>query len=216
MRGSVRGSLSGRKEEGSLTALSQVHLRLGGYWRVVPCACLPMSICQSFQVAVELDLARFWEVEEIPRVKPMSKENRQCVEHYDTTTYVDGDGRITVHHSGVKQQSCGFIKNLVDMEDLEDLEEASQTSGLGYYLPHLCEFNDSTTTTLRVVFDTSSDFPNFYSLNDSLLLGHRVQDDVFDILIRSRFYPLALSTDVANMHRQVAFGESDCTFQLIL
>ena len=28
--------------------------------------------CQSFQVAVELDLARFWEVEEIPRVKPMS------------------------------------------------------------------------------------------------------------------------------------------------
>ena len=24
--------------------------------------------CQSFQVAVELDLARFWEVEEIPRV----------------------------------------------------------------------------------------------------------------------------------------------------
>ena len=41
---------------------------------------------QSFQVAVELDLVRFWEVEEIPRVKPMSKENRQCVEHYGTTT----------------------------------------------------------------------------------------------------------------------------------
>ena len=37
--------------------------------------------CQSFQVAVELDLARFWEIEEIPRVKPMSKELRQCVEH---------------------------------------------------------------------------------------------------------------------------------------
>ena len=52
--------------------------------------------CQSFQVAVELDLARFWEVEEIPRVKPMSKENRQCEEHYDTTTYVADDGRITV------------------------------------------------------------------------------------------------------------------------
>ena len=26
----------------------------------------------------------------------MSKENRQCVEHYDTTTYVADDGRITV------------------------------------------------------------------------------------------------------------------------
>ena len=51
---------------------------------------------QSFQVAVELDLARFWKVEEIPRVKPISKDNRQCVEHYDTTTYVADDGRITV------------------------------------------------------------------------------------------------------------------------
>ena len=52
--------------------------------------------CQSFQVAVELGLTRFWEVEEIPRVKPVSKENRQCAEHYDTTTYVADDGRITV------------------------------------------------------------------------------------------------------------------------
>ena len=30
--------------------------------------------CQSFQVAVEPDLGRFWEVEEIPQVKPMSKK----------------------------------------------------------------------------------------------------------------------------------------------
>ena len=43
---------------------------------------------QSFQVSVELDPARFWEVEEVPRVKPISKENRQCVEHYNTKTYV--------------------------------------------------------------------------------------------------------------------------------
>ena len=51
---------------------------------------------QSFQVAVELDLARFWEVKEIPRVKPMSEENRQCVEHCNTTTYAADDEPITV------------------------------------------------------------------------------------------------------------------------
>ena len=100
--------------------------------------------CKSFQVAVELDLACFWEVEEIPRVKPMSKENRQCVEHYDTTTYVAEDGRITVRlpfnsearpsntfqktkqrlfalerklkdHDNVKQQYRDFIKEFVNM-----------------------------------------------------------------------------------------------------
>ena len=51
---------------------------------------------QSFRIAVELYHARFWEVEEIPRLKLMSKEIRQCVEHSDTTTYVADDGRITV------------------------------------------------------------------------------------------------------------------------
>ena len=194
--------------------------------------------CQSFQVAVELDLARFWEVEEIPRVKPMSKENRQCEEHYDTTTYVADDGRITVclpfksearpsnnfhiarqrlfalerklkDHGDVKQQYRDFIKEFVDMGHLE---EAPQTSGLCYYLPHHCVFKDSTTTKLRVVFDASSKSPNGNSLNDCLLLRPRLQDDVFDILIRFRLHQNALSADVAKMYRQVGLDKSDREF----
>ena len=46
-RGCVRGSLSGREEEGSWASLSQVYLWLGGHWSVVPSACLPMSIFSS-------------------------------------------------------------------------------------------------------------------------------------------------------------------------
>ena len=198
--------------------------------------------CQSFQVAVELDLARFWEVEEIPRVKPMSKENRQCVEHYDTTTSVAGDGRITVRlpfksqarpsnnfqtskqrlfslvrklkdHGDVKQQYRDFIKEFVDMGHLE---EAPQTSGLCYYLPYHCVLKDSRTTKLRVVFDASSKSPNGYCLNDCLLLGPRLQDDVFDIFIRFRLHQYALSADVAKMYRQVALDESDRNFHRIV
>ena len=148
--------------------------------------------CQCFQVAVELDLARLWEVEEIPRVKPMSKENRQFADHYDTTTYVADDGCITVRlpfksearpsnnfqtakqrlfalerklkdHGDVKQQYRDFIKEFVDMGHLE---EAPQTSGLCNYLSHHCVFKDSTTTKIRVVFDVSSKSPNVYSRND--------------------------------------------------
>ena len=197
--------------------------------------------CQSFQVAVELHLARFWEVKEIPRVKPMSKENRQCEEHYDTTTYVADDGRITVclpfksearpstnfhtakqrlfalerklkDHGDVKQQYRDFIKEFVDMGHLE---EAPQTSGLCYYLPHHCVFKDSATTKLRVVFDASSKSPNGNSLNDCLLLVPRLQDDVFDILIRFRLQN-ALSADVAKMYRQVGLDKSDRDFHRIL
>ena len=198
--------------------------------------------CQSFQVAVELNLARFLEVEEIPRVKPMSKENRQCVEHYDTTTYVAEDGRITVRrpfkseartsnnfqtakqrlfalerklkdHDEVKQQYRDFIKEFVD---IGHLEQALQTSSLCYYLPHHCVFKDSTTTKLRVVFDASSKSPNGNSLNDCLLLGPRLQDEVFDILIRFRLHQFSLSADVAKMYRQVALDESDRDFHRIL
>ena len=183
--------------------------------------------CQSFQVAVELDLARFWEVEEIPRLKPMSKENRQCVEHYDTTTYVrlpfNSEARpsnnfqtskqrlfalerILWDHDGVKQQYRDFIKEFVDMGHLE---QAPQTFGLCYYLPHHRVFKDSTTTKLRVVFDASSESPEGNTLNDCLLLGPRLQDDVFDILNRFRLHHFALSSDVAKMYRQVALDESD-------
>ena len=96
------------------------------------------------------------------------------------------------------------------------LEQAPQTSSLCYYLPHHCVFKDSTTTKLRVVFDASSKSPNGNSLNDCLLLGPRLQDDVFDILIRFRLHQFALSADVAKMYRQVALDESDRDFHRIL
>ena len=96
------------------------------------------------------------------------------------------------------------------------LEEAPQTSGLCYYLPHHCVFKDSTTTKLRVVFDASSKSPNGNSLNDCLLLGPRLQDDVFDILIRFRLHQYALSADVAKMYRQVGLDKSDRDFHRIL
>ena len=112
----------------------------------------------------------------------MSKENRQCMEHYDTTTYVADDGRITVllafksearpsnnflrakqrvfaleqklkDHDDLKQQYRDFIKELVDMGHLE---KAFRTSGLCYYLVHYCVFKDGTTTKLRVVFDAAA------------------------------------------------------------
>ena len=191
---------------------------------------------------MELDLARFWEVKEIPRVKSMSKEKHQCVDYYDTTTYVAEDGCITVRlpfksearpsnnfqtakqrlfalerklkdHDDVKQQYRDFIKEFVDMGHIE---QAPQTSSLCYYLPHHCVFKDSTTTKLRVVFDACSKSPKGNSLNDCPLLGSRLQDNVFDILIRFCLHQFALSADVAKMYRQVALDESDRDFYRIL
>ena len=77
-------------------------------------------------------------------------------------------------------------------------------------------FKYSTTTKLRVVFDASSKSPNGNSLKDCFLLGPRLQDHVFDILIRLRLHQYALSADVAKMYRQVALDKSDRDFHRIL
>ena len=83
-------------------------------------------------------------------------------------------------------------------------------------LAHHCVFKDSTTTKLRVVFDASSKSANGNSLNECLLLVPRLQDDVYDILIRFRLHQYALSADVAKMCRQVALEKSDRDFRRIL
>ena len=164
------------------------------------------------------------------------------MEHYDTTTYVADDGRITVRlpfkseerpsnnfqtanqrlfalerklkdHEGVRQQHRDFIQEFVDMGHFE---QAPRTHGLCYFLLHHCVFKDSTTTKLRVVFDASSKSPNGNSLHECLLLGPRLQDDVFDFLIRFCLHQFALSADVAKMYRQLASDESDRDFHRIL
>ena len=66
------------------------------------------------------------------------------------------------------------------------------------------------------MFDASSKSPNGNSLNDCLLLGPRLQDDVFDILIQFRLHQFALSADVTKMYQQVVLDESDRDLHQIL
>ena len=219
-------------ERRRLMGFTIASISLAG-WSLECCPKCVHTNINPFKLQWNWILLAFWEVEEIPRVKPMSKEHRQCVENFDATTYVADDGRISVRlpfksearpsnnfqtakqrlfalerklkdHDIVKQQYRDFIKDFVDMGHLE---QAPQTHGLCYYLPHHSVFNDSTTTKLRVVFDASSKSPNGLSLRYCLLLGPRLQDDVFDILIRFLLLQFALSAEVAKMYRQVALDE---------
>lgn len=54
-----------------------------------------------------------------------------------------------------------------------------------YYLPHHCVIKESSATTkLRVVFDASSKTTEGVSLNDILMVGPVLQQDLFSILLR--------------------------------
>ncbi|XP_037930634.1 uncharacterized protein LOC119665484 [Teleopsis dalmanni] len=86
-----------------------------------------------------------------------------------------------------------------------------------YFIPHQCVLRpQSTSTKLRVVFDASSRTSSQKSLNDLLMVGPIVQEDLYSILIRFRMHKYAITADIVKMYRQIEVDEADRTFQLIL
>jgi hypothetical protein len=86
-----------------------------------------------------------------------------------------------------------------------------------FYLPHHPVFKESSLTTkLRVVFDASAKSTTGISLNEVLLKGPTVQEELFDILVRFRKHQYVLTADVEKMFRQVAVATQDQDLQRIL
>ncbi|UYV60673.1 hypothetical protein LAZ67_1001831 [Cordylochernes scorpioides] len=76
--------------------------------------------------------------------------------------------------------------------------------------------DQSTTTKRRVVFDASAMTSTGLSLNDLLYCGPKLQEDIFNILIKFRTYSIALTADIEKMYLQIRLNPADCCFQRIL
>ncbi|XP_055622308.1 uncharacterized protein LOC129765895 [Toxorhynchites rutilus septentrionalis] len=97
------------------------------------------------------------------------------------------------------------------------VNDHTSSSIVSYYLPHHPVIkNSSTTTRVRVVFDASSETSTGMSLNDALLNGPVLQDDLRSIIMRSRLYPIVLIADVEKMFRQVLIDPADLPLQKII
>ena len=93
-----------------------------------------------------------------------------------------------------------FVREFIDLGHLEKVPEKELETKSCYYLPHHCVLkSDSTTTKLRVVFDASAKTTSGISLNECLMVGPKLQDDIFDILIRFRCFKIGMSAYVAKM-----------------
>ena len=119
----------------------------------------------------------------------------------------------------LRKRYSDFINEFISLDHMEDnpQEEINKPSNEVYYLPHHCVFKeDSTTTKLRIVFDGSAKTSNGVSLNENLMVGPVVQNDMFTILNRFRFKVVALSADIAKMYRQVELDSPDKDFHRLL
>ncbi|XP_018407518.1 PREDICTED: uncharacterized protein LOC108783447 [Cyphomyrmex costatus] len=192
----------------------------------------------------ELDnkIEKFWKLEEIGIRNTRNKEDELCEEHFQKTYRRDEQGRFQVELPKKQEVILGdsFERALKRLRSTErrfkqpDLKqeyvnfmkdyEASGHMSLcegkfmeRYYIPHQPVIREtSITTKLRVVFDASAKTSSGASLNDKLLVGPNLQNDIFEILLRFRCHQYVLTADIAQMFRQIKMVEEDRAFQCIL
>ncbi|XP_043071692.1 uncharacterized protein LOC122322695 [Drosophila grimshawi] len=181
---------------------------------VVTGKCHPQQsreLAASFKLgATSIDdhLKRLWEIESTETSNVLLKpEHRACEEHYVKTTVINDSGRI-VHAADFSAWNAVW-HNLRNF--------AYSLSEPHYYIPHHCVLKPSSESTkLRVVFDASCRTSNQTSLNDHLLVGPTLQDDLYLLLLRFRLHRYAITADVTKMYRQVNVDLNDRKYQYIL
>ena len=86
-----------------------------------------------------------------------------------------------------------------DQKDQGIIEPApAEPMGQEFYIPHKPVIRaEVESTKLRVVYDASARAnPNAPSLNECLYPGPALQNKLWDVLVRQRFYPVALCGDL--------------------
>jgi len=110
-----------------------------------------------------------------------------------------------------------FMQEYVNLEHMTIVNESIAELKPIVYLPHhglVKEHNSS--IKLRVVFDASAKNSRGVSLNDVLLVGPALQDDLINIIIRFRFHKVVITADLQKMYRQVLVHPNDRNCQRIL
>ncbi|XP_060845438.1 uncharacterized protein LOC132925023 [Rhopalosiphum padi] len=86
-----------------------------------------------------------------------------------------------------------------------------------YFIPHHAVVKrEDGKMKIRVVFDASAKSSSGFSLNDCLATGPKLQSNITDILLRSRFYKYLFIADIEKMYRQIRVNDADCAYQHIL
>ncbi|XP_044575175.1 uncharacterized protein LOC123258984 [Cotesia glomerata] len=196
--------------------------------------------CQLTNLSSQL--TKFWNIEDVGSNDSRSFDDSET--YYQNTTTRDTDGRYVVNlpfrvddvdfgnskqlaykrflslqrrlnsDSSLKSE---YTKVMNEYIDLGHMVHVPDDSGPGYYMPHHPIIRTSSTTTkVRVVFDASAKTDKGISLNEVLLTGPTIQDNLFTILLRFRTFLYAMTSDIAQMYRQICIHPDHHKFQRIL
>lgn len=110
------------------------------------------------------------------------------------------------------EQGMNEYRQLRYLKILPSIDETN-----AYFMPHHGVYKESSSTTkLRIVFDASAKTSNGMSLNDRLLVGPTIQDDLFTLATRFRKFIIPCTADITKMYNQIQIAEEDQKFQSFL
>ncbi|XP_059061322.1 uncharacterized protein LOC131854209 [Achroia grisella] len=118
-------------------------------------------------------------------------------------------------NENLKREYDNVLKEYITLNHMELVKDEREKDTV--YLPHHAVFrDDKTTSKVRVVFDASCRGTNGVSLNDGLLIGPNLQEELRDIILRWRTHKIVFVADIIKMYRQIKIQERDTKYQRIL
>ncbi|KAJ8369493.1 hypothetical protein SKAU_G00095210 [Synaphobranchus kaupii] len=106
-----------------------------------------------------------------------------------------------------KEHYVKFMNEVIERGDTEEIKDHG-IEGERWYIPHHGVYHNKKSDKLRVVFDCSAKYQET-SLNDHLLSGPDLTNNLTGVLIRFRQYPVALTCDIERMFHQFHVNEND-------
>ncbi|XP_071582174.1 uncharacterized protein [Temnothorax nylanderi] len=117
----------------------------------------------------------------------------------------------------IAAQYHDFLREYESMGHMESVRADERPPYPPIYIPHHFVLRESSTTTkLRVVFNASSESTDKTSLNDFLMAGPKLQQDIAAIILRWRLFRYVYMADIAKMFRQILVHRDDADYQRIL
>ncbi|XP_052747141.1 uncharacterized protein LOC128199875 [Bicyclus anynana] len=188
---------------------------------------------------------RFWEIENLPKAVLMTPDEKLCEQKFMSDHTRDNNGRYIVRlpfkdlepsfvgsrdialrrfHSierrlskdpDLHKQYAEFMSDYIKSGHMSLVPTDEMEMGK-YYIPHHCVLRpESKSTRLRVVFDASAKDYNGRSLNDTQLIGPKLQSNIFEILLRFREHNIVFMADVRQMYRQISIASEHRDYQRI-
>ncbi|XP_055527372.1 uncharacterized protein LOC129719987 [Wyeomyia smithii] len=117
----------------------------------------------------------------------------------------------------LRKQYHEFISEYLELDHMCKIVDDGTPGIKRCFLPHHPVVKEeSTTTKLRVVFDASCRTSTGISVNEALLVGPVIQQDLRSIVLRCRMRQIMLVSDVEKMFRQIRINPADAPLQSIL